>query len=147
MEPILNFLARHIDDSRFGGMAAEVADVLIGKSRATYVRACPNLVVSREIDMYSSVLGQSPLIDDIISKMQKKVHFELQFQKQLLGLNGALEMVLAQVCGCDQFITTLLTLNDCIGCSGANGMSYPSCFLGLTVISFQALYSVDEVSA
>ncbi|KAI5455117.1 U3 small nucleolar RNA-associated protein 15 [Naganishia albida] len=76
MEPILNFLARHIDDSRFGGMAAEVADVLI--------------------DMYSSVLGQSPLIDDIISKMQKKVHFELQFQKQLLGLNGALEMVLAQ---------------------------------------------------
>lgn len=48
--------------------------------------------------MYSSVLGQSPLIDDIISKMQKKVHFELQFQKQLLGLNGALEMVLAQVC-------------------------------------------------
>lgn len=48
--------------------------------------------------MYSAVLGQSPLIDDIISKMQKKVHFELQFQKQLLGLNGALEMVLAQVC-------------------------------------------------
>ena len=50
--------------------------------------------------MYSAVLGQSPLIDDIISKMQKKVHFELQFQKQLLGLNGALEMVLAQVRPC-----------------------------------------------
>jgi hypothetical protein len=32
LEPILNFLARHIDDSRFGGMAAEVADVLIGES-------------------------------------------------------------------------------------------------------------------
>ena len=33
LEPILNFLARHIDDSRFGGMAAEVADVLIGEYR------------------------------------------------------------------------------------------------------------------
>lgn len=56
---------------------------------------------SRILDMYSAVLGQSPLIDDIISKMQKKVHFELQFQKQLLGLNGALEMVLAQVRRCE----------------------------------------------
>jgi hypothetical protein len=37
LEPILNFLARHIDDSRFGGMAAEVADVLIGKPASKLV--------------------------------------------------------------------------------------------------------------
>lgn len=46
MEPILNFLARHIDDSRFGGMAAEVADVLIGKFGPTSFCTCPHLLPS-----------------------------------------------------------------------------------------------------
>lgn len=46
--------------------------------------------------MYSSVLGQAPLIDDLLRRTQRKVQYELDFQRQLVGLTGALEMVLAQ---------------------------------------------------
>lgn len=48
------------------------------------------------IDLYSLVLGQSALIDDIIRKTKSRVNGELRFQQELLALNGALDMVLAQ---------------------------------------------------
>jgi U3 small nucleolar RNA-associated protein 15 len=50
-------------------------------------------------DLYSLVFGQSALIDDILRKMKSRVNGELKFQEQLLALNGALDMVLAQVRG------------------------------------------------
>lgn len=49
------------------------------------------------VDIYGPVLGQSPLIEDIIKKMRSRVAQELRFQEQLVGLSGALDMVLAQV--------------------------------------------------
>jgi U3 small nucleolar RNA-associated protein 15 len=42
------------------------------------------------------VLGQSALIDDLIRKTKSRVAGELRFQQELLALNGALDMVLAQ---------------------------------------------------
>lgn len=49
------------------------------------------------LDIYGPVLGQSPLIEDILRKMRSRVSQELRFQEQLTSLNGALDMVLAQV--------------------------------------------------
>ena len=45
--------------------------------------------------MYASVIGQSPLIDAIISRLRKKVEAELKFQKELIKVRGALEMLFA----------------------------------------------------
>jgi U3 small nucleolar RNA-associated protein 15 len=45
--------------------------------------------------MYSSVLGQSPVIDSLFSKLSKKVEAEIRFQKELAKTKGALDMVLS----------------------------------------------------
>lgn len=48
-------------------------------------------------DMYTPILGQAPLIDPIVAKLQKKIEAELKFQQELIKLGGAMEMTLAQV--------------------------------------------------
>jgi len=48
-------------------------------------------------DLYTPVLGQSPLIDELLGRIQTRVERELGFQKELMKLRGALDMTLAQV--------------------------------------------------
>ncbi|WWC92202.1 uncharacterized protein L201_007156 [Kwoniella dendrophila CBS 6074] len=76
LEPILSFLVRHIVDPRFGEMASEVAGVII--------------------DLYTPVLGQSPILDELLSKLQSRIERELSFQKELMKLKGGLDMTLSQ---------------------------------------------------
>ncbi|ODN99421.1 U3 small nucleolar RNA-associated protein 15 [Cryptococcus wingfieldii CBS 7118] len=76
LEPLLNFLARNITDPRFGELAAEVAGVII--------------------DIYTPLLGRSPVLDEMLSKIQARVERELKFQGELMKLRGALDMTLAQ---------------------------------------------------
>lgn len=46
-------------------------------------------------DMYSSVLGQSALIDTLFHKLRVKVDEEVKFQRELLQVRGQLDMLLA----------------------------------------------------
>jgi U3 small nucleolar RNA-associated protein 15 len=86
LEPILAFLSRHVTDPRFGEMAAEVAGVVIGECKREPTNA----------DIYTPILGQTPLIDEMIGKMQSRIERELSFQRELMKLRGALDMTLAQ---------------------------------------------------
>ncbi|EIN10362.1 Trp-Asp repeats-containing protein [Punctularia strigosozonata HHB-11173 SS5] len=75
LEPILRLLVKHATDPRFGEMVCDVAKVVI--------------------EMYTPVLGQSPLIDSLFLRLQKKVATELRFQQELVKTRGALDMVFA----------------------------------------------------
>ncbi|OBZ70162.1 U3 small nucleolar RNA-associated protein 15 [Grifola frondosa] len=75
LEPILRLLLKHVADPRFGEMVCDVANVVV--------------------EMYTPVLGQSPLIDALFVRLQKKVAAELRFQKELIKAKGALDMLLA----------------------------------------------------
>lgn len=46
-------------------------------------------------DIYTPTLGLSPLIDGLFAKLRRKVDEELTFQKELMGVQGALDMVFA----------------------------------------------------
>lgn len=46
--------------------------------------------------MYTPVLGQSPLIDELFHRLREKVKQEILFQKELAKIVGALEMVFAK---------------------------------------------------
>ncbi len=46
-------------------------------------------------EMYTPVLGQSPLIDTLFVRLRKKVATEIRFQKELVKAKGALDMLLA----------------------------------------------------
>jgi U3 small nucleolar RNA-associated protein 15 len=48
------------------------------------------------IDIYTPVLGRSPLIDEMLGRIQRRIERELGFQKELMRLRGALDMTLAQ---------------------------------------------------
>lgn len=76
LEPIFSFLARHVTDPRFGESAADVSAVLL--------------------DLYAPQLGHSPLVDELVAKIQTRIERELAFQRELVKLKGALEMTLAQ---------------------------------------------------
>ena len=91
LEPILSFLIRHVTDPRFGEIASEVAGVIIGESPRRRVASVLTT------DLYTPVLGQSPLIDELLGRIQTRVERELGFQKELMKLRGALDMTLAQV--------------------------------------------------
>ncbi|KAF7355352.1 WD40 repeat-like protein [Mycena sanguinolenta] len=75
LEPVLRLLVKYVTDPRFGEMVCDVAGIVI--------------------EMYTPVLGQSPLIDSLFLRLRKKVAAELRFQKELLKTKGALDMVLA----------------------------------------------------
>ncbi|KAL0949511.1 hypothetical protein HGRIS_009563 [Hohenbuehelia grisea] len=75
LEPILHLLIKHATDPRFGETACDVAIFLI--------------------DMYSSVLGQSPLMDSLFLRLRKKVAAEIRFQQELIKTKGALDMIFA----------------------------------------------------
>lgn len=47
------------------------------------------------LDMYASAVGQSPLIDTLFLRLRKKVHDELIFQRELVSIRGALDMLLS----------------------------------------------------
>lgn len=94
LEPILSFLVRHVTDPRFGEMASDVAGVIIGGLPRPLDRPQNSCT-----DVYTPTLGQSPLIDEMLGRIQTRVERELGFQKELMKLRGALDMTLAQVRG------------------------------------------------
>ncbi|KAB5595328.1 U3 small nucleolar RNA-associated protein [Ceratobasidium theobromae] len=75
LEPVLRLLIKHIADPRFGNMCYDISGIVI--------------------DMYTSVLGRSPLIDTLFLRLRRKLEQELKFQRELHLLGGALDMVLA----------------------------------------------------
>ncbi|QRV72659.1 U3 small nucleolar RNA-associated protein 15 [Ceratobasidium sp. AG-Ba] len=75
LEPVLRLLIKHIADPRFGNICCDVSTIVI--------------------DMYTSVLGRSPLIDALFVRLKRKLDQELKFQRELHLLGGALDMILA----------------------------------------------------
>jgi U3 small nucleolar RNA-associated protein 15 len=47
--------------------------------------------------MYKSVLGQSPVIDILFTRLKRKIAAELRFQTELAKTRGALDMIFASV--------------------------------------------------
>lgn len=110
LEPVLRFLIRNITDTRFGNTASQVSLVVIGTflcsssllgvdlhirclDRSLTVRSSSHRILF--LDLYSSIMGQSPLIDDLFVKLQRKINDELRVQRDvLIGLKGMVEMVL-----------------------------------------------------
>lgn len=92
LEPILSMLVRHISDPRFGEMACDVAAIVIGISLSL---AFGIHQTYSPTEMYAGILGQSPMIDSLFVRLRKKVHQELRFQQEVVGVKGALDMLLA----------------------------------------------------
>jgi U3 small nucleolar RNA-associated protein 15 len=76
LEPLMAFLIKY---------------VTVPKYSKLLVRICEKVLT-----MYTRVLGQSPIIDDLIFRLHAAVKKELELQVKLLQLNGSLGLLLAQ---------------------------------------------------
>ncbi|KAF9412595.1 snoRNA-binding rRNA-processing protein [Podila epigama] len=76
LEPLVQFLVKNINNPRYTTILTDVTLVMI--------------------EMYTPVLGQSPLIDELFLRLRTKVKMELEFQKQLLSVIGSMEMLFAK---------------------------------------------------
>ncbi|KAF9903291.1 snoRNA-binding rRNA-processing protein [Lobosporangium transversale] len=76
LEPLAQFLVRNINNPRYTSILVDVTTIMI--------------------DMYTAVLGQSPLIDELFMRLRAKVKMEIEFQKQLLSVLGSMEMLFAK---------------------------------------------------
>lgn len=50
-------------------------------------------------EMYNEVVGQSPLIDNLLIRLRRRVQAELQFQDSIAKTIGALDMMLCNSAG------------------------------------------------
>jgi U3 small nucleolar RNA-associated protein 15 len=91
LEPVLRTLVKYVTDPRFGEISCDIASAVIGPcTMFINISAADNLP-----EMYSPVLGQSPLIDSLFLQLRKKVAAEIRFQKELIKTKSALDMVFA----------------------------------------------------
>ncbi|GAA6059631.1 hypothetical protein JCM10212_004134 [Sporobolomyces blumeae] len=75
LEPVLSFLVKHVTNPRYCSLATDVANQLI--------------------EIYTPALGLSPLIDSLFTRLRRKVDDELEFQRELTQVRGALDMIFA----------------------------------------------------
>ncbi|KAI9318662.1 WD40-repeat-containing domain protein [Dichotomocladium elegans] len=76
LEPLVTFLIRYINQPRYTNLLADVAEVLL--------------------DIYAPVVGQSPLIDDLLTQLSFRVNREVDLQKDLIHCMGILDMLFAK---------------------------------------------------
>ncbi|XP_078252733.1 U3 small nucleolar RNA-associated protein 15 homolog [Rhinoraja longicauda] len=72
---ILNFLNRNVVDPRFTAVLVNVAEIVIG--------------------IYSSVIGESSVIDKQFMKLQELIEREIDYQEELLGVLGMMDTLFA----------------------------------------------------
>jgi U3 small nucleolar RNA-associated protein 15 len=93
LEPVLRLLLAYVADPRFGELACDLAGIVIGMC-VSFVDPGPHSLTPHS-EMYSPVIGQSPLVDTLFQRLHTKLKGELKFQKELVRLRGAVDMVMA----------------------------------------------------
>jgi U3 small nucleolar RNA-associated protein 15 len=79
LEPLLTFIVKQIDNTRYAALLMDITNLVL--------------------DRYTTVLGQSVVLDELFVKLKQKVEAELSFHQQSSELTGALEMILASAAG------------------------------------------------
>lgn len=91
LEPLMRFLIRNIHHPRFTNLLVDVSEAVIGKF--LYMIEYNMLLIVQFVDCYTRVFGQSPLIDDLLSRLTVKVKQEIQLQKDLIETMATLDML------------------------------------------------------
>lgn len=75
MEPLLAFLARYLNHPDYASSLSDVCHMVL--------------------DIYAPMLGQSPVLDELIGRVARGVKAEVAVQREMLGLVGAMDMLIA----------------------------------------------------
>ena len=103
------FVAKYIAHPRYSALLISISNAIFGAwvptrplltttARAGSVSLVPVVGVA---DMYAPLLGQSFAIDQLFLRLQARVRQEVKLEKQLLQLQGALDLIMAAAAGSD----------------------------------------------
>jgi U3 small nucleolar RNA-associated protein 15 len=93
LEPLLTFIVKQIDNTRYAALLTDITNLVL--------------------DRYSTVLGQSVVLDELFMRLKQKVETELSFHQQSAELTGALEMILASAAGPSvEFVASEFALDE-----------------------------------
>ena len=109
LEPVLEFLVKHITNPHHSSILLDVTNHLLGMcvpiclyapiAAAFYPPPCCGWFSFHGVpcvaDLYSSVLGQSLLVDGLLMKLTRKVSLETNFQSSCVRLQGILHLLLS----------------------------------------------------
>ncbi|XP_072437755.1 U3 small nucleolar RNA-associated protein 15 homolog isoform X1 [Chiloscyllium punctatum] len=87
---LLSFLIRNVVDPRFTSVLVNVAEIIV--------------------DIYSSVIGESPLVDNQFLKLQDLLEKEIDYQEELLEVLGMMDTIFA----------TMTTKKNAVVCGNQN---------------------------
>src|SRR4051794_26127843 len=85
--PILEFLVKNITDRRWSATVIQVTNAILGIFDLLQHH---KILIFNFLDIYGQVIGQSPTVDGLLFKLQKKLQQEVRFQQQLHELLGSL---------------------------------------------------------
>jgi len=94
LHPLLTFLLYNFTNTRY---AIQLIDITVkvldmyaeGKRTGKSPYCCTTFLIVLYL-----VLGQSAMIDELLVKLQAKVAKEVQYQKELIQLEGAIDLIL-----------------------------------------------------
>ena len=110
LAPILRFLLRHVANPRYSAVLLDVCSLVLGPCPSCPSQAFgaphPNPsepltpVLSSPLphahaDLYTSAIGQSMVVDELIAKLRVRIRQEVGFQNQLQTLLGTLDLLFA----------------------------------------------------
>jgi U3 small nucleolar RNA-associated protein 15 len=75
LEPLLAFLIKYVTDPKYASLLIQVCTIVC--------------------DLYAPKLSQSMLIDSLFVKLREKLNEELRVQKQVLGVVGMMDSLMA----------------------------------------------------
>eukprot|EP00003_Mantamonas_plastica_P014204 TRINITY_DN2463_c0_g1_i4.p1 TRINITY_DN2463_c0_g1~~TRINITY_DN2463_c0_g1_i4.p1 ORF type:complete len:490 (+),score=199.21 TRINITY_DN2463_c0_g1_i4:365-1834(+) len=101
LEPLMVFLLKHVNNPRYSSLLIDVCNMVF--------------------DIYSGVLGQSMVIDDLFTKLQTKLKHELRIQRELQELNGMLDMLMAASSNNDVKLSALSVEDELVKSQGKQG--------------------------
>ena len=84
---------KYVTDPRFGQTVCGVAGLILGEFPEQSLLM--TIIYERFTEMYGPVIGQSPIVDTLFLRLRKKLAAELRFQKELVKMKGALDMILS----------------------------------------------------
>jgi U3 small nucleolar RNA-associated protein 15 len=85
-------LLKHVTDPRFSSIASYMITLVLGRS----LQSLTQCILMTIPDMYADVIGQSPLIDNLLVRLRRKVTAEIRFQEVVARTLGALDMVFCE---------------------------------------------------
>ena len=101
--PLLQFILKYIHNPNYTDLLVDVTIFLASSAHHTHGHRLTRVTPT---DIYLPVFGHSPVVDDLLSQIERKVKAEIVLQKEISQTKAILDMLFARSTGASNDATT-----------------------------------------